>query len=303
MNPFHSIIRTSLRYLPMVLSAAATAASCGGSQTHGHAQPPGNFYSPVKTRDEVTLDLLGEPLDARWPDSIQSVVDPYLGPAERIEVTVDDLTMVSYFIDVPGSTRLAIYHQGHTGDARIFGLDAIDAFRRAGWSVIVCSMPLRGENSLLPNGSNSHDDLAGRAFPLRYFVWPVVESITRAAAIQRWDEVRMIGISGGGWTTMLVSALDDRVTSSFCVAGTWPKWLNDIHPGGRDLEQRATQPNLLDLYSFPPRAVHVFNAFDPCCFDGQFYDGYADIFPNLTALVVFNPSHSIHPSVLAQAIQ
>ena len=32
----------------------------------------------------------------------------------------------------------------------------------------------------------------------------------------------MVGLSGGGWTTNLIAALDDRIKYSFNVAGPFP---------------------------------------------------------------------------------
>lgn len=325
MKDAERILRLAKRHLLfsiflLLVAIVLVFASCAPSHHHAPAptapaQP--EPYTPTKTRLDLQLDLLGEPLDRRWPNEIAQVQDPYLGVALRIRVTVDDLSMWSYYVDplplagAPYSipARLAIYHQGHTGDARIYGAETIRALREAGWAVLVCSMPLRGENDLLPpvppatTGSSNHDDLAGRAYPLRYFVWPVVESLTLAESFHTWDDVRMIGISGGGWTTMLVGALDERITSTYVVAGTWPKYLNDIHPGGRDLEQRATQPYLEDLYAYHQHGVFVYNDADPCCFSGEWYDGFLDPYLNVRAWIVENDQHSIAPVVLAEAVQ
>ena len=37
-----------------------------------------------------------------------------------------------------------------------------------------------------------------------------------------FDSYYMMGISGGGWTTVLYSAIDDRISQSYSVAGTYP---------------------------------------------------------------------------------
>ena len=41
----------------------------------------------------------------------------------------------------------------------------------------------------------------------------------------------MAGLSGGGWTTTIASALDPRIVLSFPVAGSVPFAMRDEHPG------------------------------------------------------------------------
>ena len=43
----------------------------------------------------------------------------------------------------------------------------------------------------------------------------------------------MIGLSGGGWTTVIYSAIDPRISHSFSVAGSHPDWIMT-----QDYEQR-----------------------------------------------------------------
>ena len=56
---------------------------------------------------------------------------------------------------------------------------------------------------------------------LRYFIEPAVLTINFAKAMG-YDRIFFGGLSGGGWTTTVVSALDPRVELSFPVAGSLP---------------------------------------------------------------------------------
>ena len=58
-------------------------------------------------------------------------------------------------------------------------------------------------------------------FPLRYFVEPVVLT-TNYATKQGYDSIHMAGLSGGGWTTTVAPAVDERIVSSFPIAGSVP---------------------------------------------------------------------------------
>jgi cephalosporin-C deacetylase-like acetyl esterase len=54
---------------------------------------------------------------------------------------------------------------------------------------------------------------------------PVAAFINYAVKKSSPAEIVMTGISGGGWTTQLYSALDDRIKYSFPVAGSYPFFL------------------------------------------------------------------------------
>ena len=129
---------------------------------------------------------------------------------------------------------------------------------------------------------------------LRYFLEPILRTIAFATA-QGYTDLVMAGISGGGWATTLVAAMDPRIRTSFPVAGSLPcafrdAAFNKFHwPGPpdkpADYEQschattHATLPgrqayqicNFTCLYLLsalePGRAqVQILHEEDPCCF-------------------------------------
>lgn len=66
-----------------------------------------------------------------------------------------------------------------------------------------------------------------------------------------FDDLNAVGLSGGGWTTTLISAIDTRISRSYAVAGSTPLYAWP-HPANGDQEQRSAKffsyCGYLDLY-------------------------------------------------------
>lgn len=54
---------------------------------------------------------------------------------------------------------------------------------------------------------------------MRFFIEPVVLAVNYAKALG-YDEIVMLGLSGGGWTTTVSAAVDSRIKLSIPVAGS-----------------------------------------------------------------------------------
>lgn len=151
------------------------------------------------------------------------------------------------------------------------------------------------------------------AAALRYFLEPVAAAVNLVAA--RWPDlpVSMVGLSGGGWTTTVYAALDERVRLSVPVAGSLPNVLRVWGQGDRgDFEQtHPALPDYLDLYALATtgarRQVQVLVDGDPCCFDAAggrhllYEDLVAEVasaFGGEFAVEVFEQeTHSIGPAM------
>ena len=197
--------------------------------------------------------------------------------------------------------RLIVLHGGHA--SRWEGnLDtALSSFLGNGYAVMSFSMPLVGENlghAHLPDSGTvtlqGHDAMPSElntteGIFIKYFLEPVV------VGINSWDartddpdpDITMIGLSGGGWTTVVCAALDPRIRLSFSVAGSSPLYIRraigmesgDAEQSWPDLYQdedypRASPPpyrvNYMDLYIMGSggagrRQVEIRNQFDSCC--------------------------------------
>ena len=207
-----------------------------------------------------------------------------------IEMTNGFKSVVHHFQPKKPTRKLALFHQGH--DDNVWsggGAETVTFLLDRGYAVMVFQMPLFGDNKpFAPAGVGSHnamEQLVARDLePIRYFVEPVAVALNYSAKQFAHDDVVMIGLSGGGWTTTLYAALDPRVRLSFPVAGTLPDYLRVGRTGDKgDWEQYYPAlyriANYLDLYvmgaSGPGRKQRqVLNKFDSCCFWGVGYRTY-----------------------------
>ena len=100
------------------------------------------------------------------------------------------------------------------------------------------------------------------------------------AETKNFKSINMCGLSGGGWTTIVSSAIDPRISKSIAVAASYPLFLKFQYPKksigdweeyGADLYKKV---NYLELYTLASigenrKQFQVYNEFDPCCYDGN----------------------------------
>jgi hypothetical protein len=211
---------------------------------------------------------------------------------ETLTVSMDQgfKSVVYHFRPKKPNKSLAIFHQGHdhawTSGG---GAETVAFLLEKGYSVMVFQMPLFGDNKrFAPAGIASHNDMAKLASrevePIKFFLEPLAVALNYAAKKYAPEDVVMIGLSGGGWTTTLYAAIDPRVRLSFPVAGTLPDYLRVGRPGDKgDWEQYYPDlykiVNYLDLYVLGSsgqgrRQRQVLNKYDACCFWGVGYRTY-----------------------------
>lgn len=234
----------------------------------------------------------------------QNISDPdfsnmeNLKQIDKISVKMDHgIDSIAYlFLSENNNNKLVIYHQGHDGGF-VNGKKSIEFFLKNHYSVLAFSMPLYGMNSQpvvdLENEGKikliSHNQLSyldsERFSSIKFFVEPIVVSLNYIDQNYKFDRYSMIGISGGGWTTTLYSAIDTRITQSYSVAGSLPLYLRYTQSDMGDYEQ--TLPglyriaNYLDLYTMAANGddrkhVQIFNKYDPCCFANPAIDTYVN---------------------------
>jgi len=194
------------------------------------------------------------------------------------------------------NNHLIIYHRGHTGDFAK-GKDTIQFFLNNGFSVLAFSMPLLGMNNQpvvdLPQfgkikllGHKYFQFLETSEFsPIKFFVEPIAASLNYIEENHYFDNYYMIGISGGGWTTVLYAALDQRILHAYSVAGSVPIYLRSIPDNFGDYEQKQADlyniANYLELYVLGSygddrKFIQIFNKYDPCCFSGELSQTYSN---------------------------
>jgi|LWDU01.1.fsa_nt_gi hypothetical protein len=218
---------------------------------------------------------------------------------ERIdEITIEmdfGVNSISYlFIPESSNNKLIIYHQGHDGNF-YNGQETIQFFLEKNYSVLAFSMPLLGMNNQpIIDVSNigsikltSHEHLrfleSSDFSPIKFFVEPITVSLNYLEKNYNFLSYDMVGISGGGWTVTLYSALDDRISQTYSIAGSVPIYLRSIAENRGDYEQWVPElyqiANYLDLYIMSSygddrKFVQIFNKYDSCCFAGDLYKSY-----------------------------
>lgn len=221
-----------------------------------------------------------------------------LPPAQQLRVAMPGGVVSNVYYWPSQSSCLNIYHEGHqpvpvnqpilkdmisTGCAALYvnmiacGGNPQPAYEGA-----------QGRLTTFPHEALMLLDLENW-HPLRLFLEPVLQSINFAIADGHYDTISMVGLSGGGWTTVLYSALDTRIQNSFPVAGTTPLYIKSytspdtnfedwgdyeqVHP---DLISRVTYQELYVMATDNGRyQLQIQNKYDPCCNAGEANRHYA----------------------------
>ena len=205
------------------------------------------------------------------------------------------INSISYlFIPEVSNGKLILYHQGHAGDF-ILGKNTIQFFLNRNFTVLASTMPLVGMNNqpvveidgLGKIKLTSHNQLrlleANNFNPMKLFVDPIQINLNFLDKEYDFKQYSMIGLSGGGWTTVVYSAIDERISNSFSVGGSMPIYLRvaerdmgDYEQTNIDLYQNVNYLELyvLGAYGDDRKHIQIFNKNDPCCFSGNGYETY-----------------------------
>ena len=205
------------------------------------------------------------------------------------------INSVSYlFIPEQSNEKLILYHQGHGGDF-LLGKDTIQFFLDRNFTVVALSMPLLGINNqpvveidgLGEMKLISHNQFrlleANNFNPMKLFLDPIQINLNFVEKEYDFKRYSIVGLSGGGWTAVIYSAIDDRISDSFSVAGSIPFYLRVSERDIGDYEQTNIDlyeiTNYLELYVLSAygddrKHIQIFNKNDPCCFSGNGNETY-----------------------------
>lgn len=287
----------------LALAILIFAAGCGGTD-------PASLISD--DLDRVQADLI----ETIWPDGyptdtptiIELPAMPYdleavTAEVERVElasVETFGFTSTTYVLHPANPEGFVIVHGGHQDPDQMGVLccglaETVDMFLEDGWTVAVMQMPLFGWNrdhtgrvgdavAWIPTDNpDRHDVLFDFLEPhvgaqtFRVFLEPVTQ------VLNHYGEAVMVGLSGGGWTTHMVAAVDDRIRLSVPVAGALPLYARG---GGEDLEQVyppifEETASYLEVFllgaSDGREQLQILNEYDDCCFSGTAYETYAPL--------------------------
>ena len=253
------------------------------------------FFWDVETLHSITFK---SPLPQVESNISDSRYDNFqnLKRIDRLTVEMEyGINSISYlFIPEKSNEKLILYHQGHGGDF-ILGKNTIQFFLDRNFTVLASTMPLVGMNNqpiVEIDGFGkikliSHEQLkfleANNFNPMRLFLDPIQINLTFLDKEYDFVQYSMVGLSGGGWITVVYSAIDERISNSFSVAGSMPFYLKVDERDIGDYEQTNIDlyrnVNYLELYILSAsgdgrKHVQIFNKNDPCCYSGNGYETY-----------------------------
>lgn len=258
-------------------------------------------------------------------DDADALAGATFATCEELTITSGGMTYRAYLFS-RGSRQLTIFHEGHNAPGREGLADSLMPDARALLialldfsDVLYFDMPMLGVNSnqkMVVKGreisTTTHDRFALLDEPghsaLAYFLNPIDISLDSVAV--RYTTIKMLGRSGGGWTTTLYSALDPRISESVSIAGTAPIVARGIDSDGRDdlgdWEQfGATIYRWLDyqdLYALAASAgrrhEQLYFEFDNCCFSGIKGEEARQIF-----VAAYGTQLTVEFTVLAGAVE
>lgn len=246
-------------------------------------------------------DQIPERSDVVVTSGIKSPLHPHkvVGRVDKIEIPVikiDSLKDLAYlFVPVHRNKRLVVFNPGHSctliddesHHSRIEA--AITGLLESGFDVLSVYMPgvdeaarqdCRFDHCRVINTYLGIPD-ALPTYGLRLFLDPTIVSLNYVMKKYRYKRVDMVGLSGGGWTTNLISAVDERIRYSFNVAGSIPLYYRSGGSIG-DIEQYLL-PFYRDIAGYPDlyilgacgkgrKQVQILNRYDDCCFGQKQHD-------------------------------
>ncbi len=208
----------------------------------------------------------------------------------RIALAPDWITPAYHFIPAKPNGRLVVVHQGHG----CLGLDdpssgvppLIASLLGRGYGVLGLEMPQQRPDHCVAAHDPLFDTMYGDATAFRFFFEPIavalnyLEKSSARDEFPKYREFHMVGFSGGGWTTTVYAALDERIRTSISVSGSIPLYLREGMSIG-DIEQN--DPALYQLAGYPElyvmaaagkkrRQIQVLNLSDACCFGERQFD-------------------------------
>lgn len=280
-------------------------------------------------------------------------LDPMMlpGPVEAIAQNARLITARYYGITVRGVLEpatgavrgLYIHHQGHGGNPQAFDYfrDLKTRLRAQGYDVLSLSMIGIGYNigpaqfpigigertipyALTAKDAQRHsaysffsDPAQPQAEPLSLFLsgsYHIIRSV-----LQSYDTVVMGGISGGGWSTSILSALIPEIEHSFAVAGSLPlvyrvPWPADWEFTSADIWRDYDYYTfyLLGLFDADGKLNRgvdlIYNRFDPCCAkppQSDFLKSTLDSLglPALRTDIINHDTHTINVDYLTGRLQ
>jgi dienelactone hydrolase len=176
-----------------------------------------------------------------------------------------------------GRVPVAIHVNGHATEGKAVNYKQLRSINLAKRGLLVLNVEWFGMGQLrtsgFAHGRMNQLDLLG-ASGLAPFYLALQRAVDVAVALDHADPRRIVvsGLSGGGWQTILIGALDERVALANPVAGYGSFLTNIGFEDMGDSEQSPTDMALVADYAHltalraPRPTLLTYNASDDCCF-------------------------------------
>lgn len=189
----------------------------------------------------------------------------------------------------------AIIHHGHVP---VDVSNVVEALHLAGFSTVELQMPRHRTKGRTSAGHDAlFDELGDDA--IRLFLDPSIRALNSFDVLDPDLPVILMGLSGGGWSTHVVAAVDERVDLSIPVAGSLPLFARPFSPGSTGDAEQVYAPvfgesdadhdgvpdistgaaSWIEIYALAVsrgrRQVQILNRYDPCCFGGDAHESYS----------------------------
>lgn len=262
-------------------------------------------------------------------------LDPFLKGVDEYTVSMAKGIKCHFYHLKPkiSASKAAIIHQGHAASFFTSNLmELVLKFVYEGYDVFTFYMPFANHeipelcdiygspikfDSAATGANHENFSVLDSTFKpnegnsLMFFVQPVINAVNFISDSLHIEDILMTGISGGGWETVVCSAIDERIKISFPIAGTTPLFLSSTNNGLGDYEQDklafTDSCNYLDMYILASngrdrKQFQIFNSQDNCCFYGNGSELYKNEIERITksigegefnVQVINNKEHSI----------
>jgi hypothetical protein len=192
---------------------------------------------------------------------------------------VNSVGMITWFEPPDANGAIAIYHEGHGGEATEIGAETISWLLQRGWSVIALNLP-RVPHMYL---RDLHSEEENPLWRMLYGIGQVTEWIHRNGAPGRDPVVVAIGNSGGGWASLLYAALDERIDATVVVSGFVPVSQRLVETGTDVGDWEQIDPTTFGVLDYTDvirlansrELLLTYSQLDDCCFRLSSADPFA----------------------------
>jgi dienelactone hydrolase len=176
-----------------------------------------------------------------------------------------------------GRVPVAVNVNGHAPEGKAVNYKQLRSINLAKRGMLVLNVEWFGMGQLrtsgFAHGRMNQLDLCG-ASGLAPFYLALERAVDIAVSLEHADSHRIVvsGLSGGGWQTILISSLDERVALANPVAGYGSFQTNIAFDDMGDSEQAPTDMAMVADYAHltalraPRPTLLTYNAADDCCF-------------------------------------